>query len=114
MSRKKKPLPPSLSAWVTVRTRHKLSHAQVQMARELGMNPKTLGKTDNHDQEPWKLPLPLFIEDLYLKRFGKERPERILTVEQIAQEIGHKKEAKRHRKAERKKATAGHEDDVPF
>ena len=114
MSRKKKPLPSRLSAWVTARKRHKLSHAHVQMARELGMNPKTLGKIDNHDQEPWKLPLPLFIEDLYLKRFGRERPERILTVEQIAQEIERKKEAKRQRKAERRKATAGQEDDVPM
>ena len=114
MSRKKKHLPPKLSAWVTARKRHKLSHAHVQMARELGMNPQTLGKIDNHDQEPWKLPLPLFIEDLYLKRFGRERPEQILTVEQIAKEIERKKEAKRQRKAERRKATAGQEADVPF
>jgi hypothetical protein len=34
------------------------------MARELGMNPKKLGKLDNHDQEPWKLPLPEFIRKL--------------------------------------------------
>jgi hypothetical protein len=32
------------------RRRFHLSH--VQMARELGMNPKKLGKLDNHDQEP--------------------------------------------------------------
>ena len=113
MSRKKQ-LPPKLSFWLTARKRHKLSHAHVQMARELGMNPKTLGKIDNHDQEPWKLPLRLFIEDLYLKRFKRESPERILTVEQVAQELERKKEAKRQRKAERRKAAAGHEDDVPF
>jgi hypothetical protein len=29
------------------------------MARELGLNPKRLGKIDNHHQEPWKMPLPL-------------------------------------------------------
>ena len=113
MSRKKQ-LPPKLSAWVTARKRHKLSHAHVQMARELGMNPKTLGKIDNHDQEPWKLPLRQFIENLYLKRFDRERPERILTVEQVAQEIERKKEAKRQRKAERKKAEEAGQDDVPF
>ena len=55
-------------------TRHRLSPAHVQMARELGMNPKKLGKLDNHRQEPWKAPLPQFIEDLYFKRFGKRRP----------------------------------------
>ena len=45
------------------------------MARELGMNPKKLGKLDNHKQERWKMPLPLFIEECYRKRFGKEQPD---------------------------------------
>ena len=41
-----------LQAWIDARKRHRLTHAQVQMARELGMNPPKLGKMDNHDQEP--------------------------------------------------------------
>jgi hypothetical protein len=52
----KKTLPKNLQDWVEARKRHHLSHAHVQMARELGMNPKKLGKLDNHDQEPWKAP----------------------------------------------------------
>jgi hypothetical protein len=56
------------------RKRHRLSHAQVQMARELGMNPAKLGKIDNHKQEPWKIPLPQFIEELYFKRFRRAAP----------------------------------------
>ena len=60
-----------MKAWEDARKRHRLSHAQVQMARELGMNPAKLGKIDNHKQEPWKLPLPEFIEGLYAKRFGR-------------------------------------------
>jgi len=35
---------------ITARKRHGLSHAHVQMARELGMNPKKLGKLDNDDR----------------------------------------------------------------
>ena len=66
-----KRIPEHLQAWIDARKRHKLSHAQAQMARELGMNPRKLGKLDNHHQEPWKLPLPAFIEELYFKRFGK-------------------------------------------
>ena len=66
------------------RRRFHLSHAHVQMARELGMNPKKLGKIDNHDQEPWKAPLPQFIEHLYEKRFGRERPEVVMSVEERA------------------------------
>ena len=61
-----------------------LSHAHVQMARELGMNPKKLGKLDNHDQEPWKLPLREFIGKLYFKRFGKERPDAVRSIEEMA------------------------------
>lgn len=69
--------------WMAARKRHHLSHAHVQMARELGMNPNKLGKLDNHHQEPWKLPLPRFIEELYEKRFGKTRPGVVVTVEEL-------------------------------
>jgi hypothetical protein len=70
--------------WIDARKRHRLSQTQVQMARALGMNPKKLGKIDNHKQEPWKLPLPQFIEKLYYKRFGKKRPHLALPIEQPA------------------------------
>ncbi len=68
-------IPERLQVWIDTRERHHLSHAHVPMARELGMNPKSLGGLDNHRQEPWKLPLPEFIEHLYAKRFGKRRPD---------------------------------------
>ncbi len=61
-------------AWDDARKRYHLSQVQVQMARELGMNPAKLGKIDNHKQEPWKLALPEFIEELYMKRFGRTVP----------------------------------------
>ena len=61
---KAKKLPPKLQDWVDARKRHHLSHAHVQMARELGLNPKKLGKIDNHKQELWKAPLPVFIEEI--------------------------------------------------
>ena len=34
-----------------------------------------VGAPHNHKQERWKLPLPLFIEECYRKRFGKEHPD---------------------------------------
>lgn len=58
-------------AWAEAQHRHRLSSIQVRMARELGLNPKKLGKIDNHAQEPWKTPLPQFIEDLHARRFGR-------------------------------------------
>ena len=81
---KPKALPPRLQAWVDARKRHRLSHAHVQMARELGLNPAKLGKLDNHRQEPWKAPLPQLIEDLYAKQFGRERPDVVRSIEETA------------------------------
>jgi len=71
----KKKIPQKVIPWIEAKKRHRLSDAHVQMARELGMNPKKLGKLDNHKQEPWKLPLPQFIERLYLKSFKRSRSE---------------------------------------
>ena len=45
------------------------------------MNPAKLGKLDNDDQEPWKMPLRHYIEHLYRKRFGRERPQNVLSLE---------------------------------
>ena len=80
MAKKKQPSQ-KLQVWIDARKRHRLSHAQVQMARELGLNPEKLGKLDNHDQEPWKMPLQPYIESLYFKRFDKERPNVVLSIE---------------------------------
>ena len=93
---KRKRLGPKMQAWIDARKRHGLNHAQVQMARELGMNPRKLGKLDNHDQEAWKLPLLQYIEHLYFKRFGRERPEVVRSIEEKVR----LDEAKRARKRE--------------
>src|SRR5438876_569087 len=93
MSRGPKPL--KLQDWVEARRRHHLSHAHVQMARELGMNPGKLGKLDNHDQERWKLPLPAFIERLYAQRIGKPRPDGVASLEEQAQLATRKRAARR-------------------
>ncbi len=77
-------IPADLAIWVEARKRHQLSHVQVQMARELGLNPRKLGKLDNHKQEPWKAPVAEFIEHCYSKRFKKERPEAVWAIEEVA------------------------------
>lgn len=91
-------MPESLKTWVEARKRHRLSDAHVQMARELGMKPEKLGKLDNRDQEPWKAPLPEFIEGLYRKRFGKSRPDSVLSIEERARRKAERKAARREAK----------------
>lgn len=61
--------------WIEAKRKFHLSDVHVQMARELGMNPKKFGSLANHKQESWKAPLPDFIEELYLKRFKKTKPD---------------------------------------
>ena len=71
-------LPQKYQEWVDARKRHRLSHAHIQMARELGFLPKSLMKIDDNQNKPWKAPLSDYIEDLYFKRFKRESDQRRL------------------------------------
>ena len=77
------------------------------MARELGMNPKRLGGKDNHRQEPWKMPLREFIAHLYWKRFGKERPDVVLSIEEKLRLDDEKRARRREAKLQRRQSRAG-------
>jgi hypothetical protein len=54
-------IPPKLQPWFDARRRFKLSHAEIQMARELGINPKKFSSLATEKQQPWKLPIRDFI-----------------------------------------------------
>lgn len=56
--------------WAYAKKKYRLSKEVIQMARQLGLNPKKFGGLANHKQEPWKAPLPDFIRSLYEKRLG--------------------------------------------
>lgn len=101
-------IPQALQVWIDARKQFRLSHAHVQMARELGMNPKKLGKLDNHHQEPWKLPLPRFIESLYEKRFGRACPEVVMSIEERARHLAQKREARRSSKEQMQRDLGQH------
>ena len=95
---KKKRIPDKYQIWIDVRRRYHLSDAHIQMARELGMNPKKFGKIANEKQEPWKATLAAFIEDIYLKRFGRDRPADVKSIEEILKGKEKRKEERRKRK----------------
>jgi hypothetical protein len=104
-----------LQPWFEARRRFKLNNAQIQMARELGMNPKKLGSLDNHRQEPWKAPLPDFITECYRKRFGRNGPEQIRSLEEMIQAEQQRRVDKQARKEARleAEAAAGGEGGIP-
>jgi len=105
--KKKKKIPDKLQIWVDARKKYRLSHAQVQMARELGLNPKKFGGLANHKQEPWKEPLPQFIEHIYFKRFGKTAPDSVISIEEHLAEDQRKKQEKNARKQAEAAAAGG-------
>ena len=92
-----------LEKWMVAQKCHRLSDKQVQMARELGLNPDKLGKIDNHKQETWKAPLPQFIESIYFKRFKRENPETVKPLKQIMTEMEVKEKQQKAKKEERRK-----------
>ena len=109
-----KNLSPKYQVWVDARKRFHLSHAHIQMARELGMNPKKFGKLANHKQERWKAPLSVFIENLYFKRFGKLQPDNVRSIEQLVKDKKRKQtERKERRTLERSQKAQDQAEPVP-
>lgn len=100
-------IPQKLQIWIDARKRYHLTHAQIQMARELGLNPKKFGGYANHRQQSWKRPLAEYIEHLYFKRFGKTQPDRVVPIEERAQEFKRKNKEKRARKRLRQESETG-------
>ena len=92
---KKNRIPDKYMIWIETRKRFHLSHAHIQMARELGLNPKKLGKLVPDNKEQWKLPLPAFIEKIYFKHFGREQPLNVRSIEQIVKDKNEKQEEPR-------------------
>ena len=65
--------------WVEARQRYALSHAQVQMGRELEIIPRSLAKINEGT-------VAEFIAQLYLERFGRSEPETVVTIENRARQ----------------------------
>ena len=93
-------IPEKYRIWIEARKRFNLSHVQIQMARELGLNPEKFGSLANNKQEPWKSPLPIFIEEIYFKHFKKDAPVIVRSIEQLIKDLAKKKEEKKSRRKE--------------
>ena len=76
------PIPSKLQPWFEARQRFRLSHAHIQMARELGLNPRKFGSLANGQQEPWKRPLSEFIAHCYQ---GDEQGTRLCSAAHTAE-----------------------------
>lgn len=59
------------AAWAEAKKRCRLNQADIKMAKELGMSPKSLLKNIPAPNEMWKAPVKVWIRDLYENKFGR-------------------------------------------
>ncbi|MHC4520900.1 MAG: hypothetical protein ACYTAS_20100 [Planctomycetota bacterium] len=71
MAKKKKPLPKNDRLWTEAKHRCRLNSDDIRMAREMGLNPRSLIKNIPSRTEPWKLPVREWIREMYQKRQGQ-------------------------------------------
>ncbi|KAB7665541.1 hypothetical protein [Bacillus sp. B1-b2] len=93
--------------WSEAKKRCHLNEMDVQMAKELGMTPKSLVKNIPASNQTWKVPVKIWIRDLYEEKF-----DRVLTVKPI-----HCNEAKRKIGTQEKETVSDYwigEEDLPF
>jgi hypothetical protein len=99
--------PPKLQPWFDARQRFRLSHIHIQMARELGLNPRKFGSLANDQQEQWKRPLAEFIAHGYSKRFGRSTPEDVQSLEEVVKRAEARRSERRERKTNKAVLPAG-------
>lgn len=58
-------------AWSEAKKRCLLNETDIQMAKELGMTPKSLIKNIPAPDQQWKAPVKVWIRDLYEEKFGR-------------------------------------------
>jgi hypothetical protein len=56
--------------WAKAKQVCRLKMEEIQVAKELGLSPKTLMKNQPSPSQRWKLPVKLWIRELHEKRFG--------------------------------------------
>ena len=92
-----------LQLWVKVKRQYALTDAQVQMARELGVNPKRLSESESAVQGATQAPLGRHIEDLYLKRFKKHLPDAVMPLRQLLHDTRARERAEARERRRRKR-----------
>lgn len=92
----------NIEKWILAQKKFGLSNKHIQMARELSFNPDKFGKLNNHVQQPWKAPLPQFIEKIYFKHFKREFPVTIKSLAEIMSDEKKKQPGKKLEKIERR------------
>ena len=95
-----------LQSWVKVKRQCALTDAHVQMARELGMNPRRLIESQSKTQGLTQTPLGQCIEGLYFKRFKRPLPDAVAPLRQLLHDARARERAETHERRGRKRQAA--------
>lgn len=60
--------------WKKAKKLCRLNEEDIRIAKEMGLNPKSLIKNIPSPTEHWKAPVKAWLWDIYEKRTGKTRP----------------------------------------
>lgn len=58
-------------AWAEAKKRCRLNETDIQMAKEMGIPPKSLNKNIPTSKQQWKAPVKVWVRELYEKKFGR-------------------------------------------
>ncbi len=64
--------------WAEAKKKCRLNTTTVEMAREMGLNPKSLIKNIPNSKQQWKAPVHVWIQEMYEERFGEEKIKELI------------------------------------
>jgi len=78
MTKKKKSGNKTDKLWAEAKRKCRLNSEDIRMAKEMGLNPRSLIKNIPSKTEPWKLPVKAWIQEMYRKRAKKKAKKQSL------------------------------------
>lgn len=77
MAKKKKPQDKKQMLWAEAKHRCRLNNEDIRMAKEMGLNPRSLIRNIPAKTEQWKLPVKDWIRQMYQKRQEKATKQKL-------------------------------------
>jgi len=65
--------------WAEAKHKCRLNSEDIRMAKEMGLNPRSLIKNIPAKSEPWKLPVKAWIREMYSERAEKKAKKQSLS-----------------------------------
>ena len=82
--KKKQPKNKRDRLWIEAKRRCRLNDNDIQIAKEMGLNPQSLIKNIPYKTEQWKLPVKDWIHQMYQKRQEKSERKKARKVQATA------------------------------